>query len=69
MSLTNAQMQILRMFDKNLSEQELLELRQVLSEFLANKLTKSLEQECIEKGYTREIIDSWKDEHFRTPYK
>lgn len=68
-ALSNAQLEILKMFHKEQTEEELLELKQVLSEYLANKLTKTLERESVEKGYTSEIVDSWKNEHFRTPYK
>lgn len=65
--LNNAQKEILKMFDENQSEEELLELKQILCEYIATKLMKEIEEESIEKGYTPDIIDSWKDEHFRTP--
>ncbi len=68
-ALNNAQLEIIKMFRKDQTEEELLELKQVLSEYLANKLIKAIEEESVEKGYTREIVDSWKDEHFRTAYK
>lgn len=29
---------------------------------------KEIEKESIEKGYTPEITDRWKDDHFRTKY-
>ncbi len=64
----NAQKEILKMFDENQSEEELRELKQILSEYIAAKLMKEIEKESIEKGYTPQIIDTWKDEHFRTPY-
>lgn len=67
-SLNKTQKEILKMFDENQTEEDLAEIKQLLSEYLANKLMKEIEKESIEKGYTREIIDSWKDEHFRTPY-
>lgn len=68
-ALSNAQLEIIKMFHKDQTEEELTELKQVLSEYLANKLAKALEQESVEKGYTREIVDGWKNEHFRTPYR
>ena len=67
-ALNNAQLEILKLFCENQSDEELHEIKQVLSEYLANKLMKEIEKESIEKGYTPEIIDSWKDEHFRTPH-
>jgi hypothetical protein len=68
-SLSNAQLEIIKMFDKDQSDQELMELRQVLSDYLANKLVREIEKESAEKGYTREIVNAWKDEHHRTAYK
>jgi hypothetical protein len=68
-SLSNAQLEIIKMFDDNQSEEELKELKQVLSEYLANKLVHDIEKESIEKGYTKELVNTWKDEHFRIPYK
>ncbi len=67
-SLNKTQEEILKMFDENQTEEELFQIRQLLSEYLANKLIKEIEKESIEKGYTSEMIDSWKDEHLRTKY-
>lgn len=67
-TLNNARREILKLVKYDLNDEELRQLKQLLSEYLANKLMKEIEKESIEKGYTPEIIDSWKDEHFRTPY-
>ncbi|MCW3110750.1 MAG: hypothetical protein JWQ09_5256 [Segetibacter sp.] len=56
------------MFELDLNEEELKELKQILSEYLAKKLVMEVDKIAKEKGYTPEIIESWKDEHFRTPY-
>lgn len=68
-SLSNAQLEIIKMFSQEQTEQELLELKQVLSEYLANRLTRAIENESAEKGYTSETVNSWKNEHVRTEYK
>lgn len=57
------------MFDKEQSEQELIELKQLLSEYLANKLVKEIEKESAEKGYSKEDVNTWGNEHYRTAYK
>ena len=67
-ALNNAQLELLKLFHENQSQEELAEIKQLLSEYLANKLMKEIEKESLEKGYTAEVVDSWKDEHFRTPY-
>ena len=66
--LNKTQKEILKIFHENQSEEELFEIKQLLSEYLAKKLMKELKTESIEKGYSSEIIDSWKDDHFRTSY-
>jgi hypothetical protein len=67
-ALNNAQLELLKLFHEDQSKEELAEIKQLLSEYLAAKLMREIEKESLEKGYTPEIIDSWKDEHFRTPY-
>ncbi len=42
--LNNAQKEILKMFDENQSEEELLELKQILCEYIATKLMKEIEE-------------------------
>lgn len=68
-ALNNAQLEIIKMFRKDQTEEELLELKQLLSEYLAYKLTKGIAEESVKRGYTNEVLNTWKDEHFRTPYK
>ncbi len=67
-TLNNAQLELLKLFKCGLSEQEYRELKQILSEYLAKKLIAEVDKIAEEKGYTAEIIEGWKDEHFRTPY-
>lgn len=68
-TLSNAQLEIIKMFEPDQSEEELRELKEALSQFLAKKLAREVLKESQEKGYTPEQIDNWKNEHFRTPYK
>lgn len=68
-SLNNAQLEILKMFDTEQSDEELAALRQVLSEYLATRLIKDVEQESLQRGYTTETVDTWKEENNKTPYK
>ncbi len=67
-ALNNVQLEILKLFHEDQSEEELLEIKQVLTRYLANKLMSEVDKIAEEKGYTPEIIETWKDEHFRTPY-
>jgi hypothetical protein len=67
-ALNSAQLEIIKMFDENQPEEELRELKDVLSAYLADKLSKKILEESKEK-YTSAQINSWKDEHFRAAYQ
>lgn len=66
-ALNNAQLELLKLFNCDLSDEEIGEVKQILSEYLAKRLITEVDKEAKERGYTPEIVSSWKDEHFRTP--
>jgi hypothetical protein len=61
-----AQLEIIKMFDQDLSDQEVEKLRKILSKFLAEKLRDEVTRVWDEKGYTDEFF---KNLHDRTPYQ
>jgi len=63
-ALNTAQLEILKLFDRQMSEAELLELKQVLIDFLAKKVVEEADKAFDGKGYTSEDIERWKTEHF-----
>ena len=64
-SLNNSQKDILNLFKYQHSEQELLEIKQLISEYLFKKAIAMADAEAEAKGYTKEIIKAWATEHFR----
>jgi predicted CopG family antitoxin len=64
-ALNNAQLEILKLFKHEKSEEELLEIKKLLSDFLFRKAIKLADDVYEEKGYTQEDVESWKNEHFR----
>ncbi len=64
-ALNTAQLEILKLFDRQMSEAELLELKQVLIDFLAKKVVEEADKAFDDKGYTLEDIERWKTEHFQ----
>lgn len=63
--LSNIQLELLQMFATNLSDGEMLELRQLLIEFSAKRL-----QSAIQKLNPSESrIEEWGKGHDRTPYR
>lgn len=63
--LSNAQLEILQLFATNLSEEEILELRQMLIEFRARRLQLAIEQ----LNPTPSMLEQWGKAHDRTPYR
>lgn len=60
--LTNLQMELLKAFSREIPEQDLHELRIVISKFLLEKSRSQVDKIGIEKGYTDETIKKWLDE-------
>jgi hypothetical protein len=60
--LTNLQLEILKLYSFDLSEAELLDLKNVLARHFANRLTKRVDAIWQEKGYTTEDMEHWLNE-------
>ena len=67
--LTKAQLELLKVFAFEPSEQELLQLKEFFKQYLANKALDAVEEAIEEKEYTMEEVESWTAEHNRTPYR
>ncbi len=60
--LTNMQIELMKLFNTNLSENELIELKDLLSRFYANKAIAEADAIWEEKGLTNEDMDKWLNE-------
>jgi hypothetical protein len=67
-ALNNTQLEILKLFQQEGSEEELLEIKKMLSEFLFNKAIAMADEMHAEKKYTDADMENWTKEHFRTAY-
>ncbi len=63
--LNNTQLEILKLFRSNQPEEELMEIRSLLTAYLAEKVTQEADKAFDEKGYSTTIFEKWKKEHFR----
>lgn len=63
------QLYLLQIFSQMNSEQELAEVKQVLSEYYFKKVEQRAAQIYVEKGWTPEKLEEMSNAHFRTPYK
>jgi hypothetical protein len=57
--LTNVQIELLKLFTTNLSEQDIIELKNLLSSFYANKGIALADRVWDEKGLTDQDMDKW----------
>jgi hypothetical protein len=67
--LNNAQLELLKLFSTELSDQDLRELKQVLLEFKFKKVTTLADKAWSEQGWTDETVDKLLHSHLRTSYK
>ncbi len=66
--LTNAQMEILKLFSSDLSDSELAELKQTLLEFKLRRVVELADQAWDAQGWTQEKVEEILHTHLRTPY-
>ncbi|MCR5455575.1 MAG: hypothetical protein K6F33_11365 [Bacteroidales bacterium] len=63
------QLTLLQMFSRMTSEQELQEVKQLLSDYYFSKVEQRAVEIFNKKGWTQETLDTLSNSHFRTPYK
>ncbi len=64
-ALNDTQLEILKLFRNNQPEEELQEIKSLLTAYLANKVTKEADKAFKEKNHASSIFEDWKREHFR----
>ena len=67
--LTNLQTELLSLFEYELSEQQLLEVRNMLSNYFAQKATDEMDKLFEENNWDNQKIEDWTNEHMRTKYE
>jgi len=54
--LSNAQLELLKLFSRDLPEEDLIEIKQMIVNYLAKKLAQKADEVWEEKGWTNEEI-------------
>lgn len=67
--LSNLQLELLKMFSRNISDQQLMEIKGILSRYFADKASDEFEKLAEEKGWTAETYRKWAQEHNRSALK
>ena len=66
--LSNLQLELLKIFSRNISNEQLQEIKGILTRYFADKASDEFERLAEEKGWTAETYRQWSKEHMRTPY-
>ena len=67
--LTNLQLELVKLFSYKIAESQVLEIKQLLSNYFADKATEEMDRLWEENNWTEETMKDWSNEHLRTPYK
>ncbi len=67
--LSNIQLELLKLYTTNLSESQLLDIQQLLSEYFSNLIDRDMSALWEEKKWDAQTIKQWKQERLRTPYE
>jgi hypothetical protein len=67
--LTNLQIELLKAFSYELSEEQLLEVKVLLAKYFAGKATDEMDALWDKNSWSKETMKSWSQEHMRTPYR
>lgn len=59
-ALNEVQLEILKMFRHNQSEEDLKEIKSLLMAYLADKVTREADNAFDDKNYTESIFEEWK---------
>ncbi|PHI18081.1 hypothetical protein CEQ90_19765 [Lewinellaceae bacterium SD302] len=67
--LTNLQIEILKSFNYDIDDNQLNEIRQMLINYFAEKVSDGIDQLFEDNQWDDSKLDEWSNEHMRTPYK
>lgn len=64
--LTNLQLELLKIFSIPLQEEQIKEIKMLLSQYFADKATEEMDRLWDEKGWSQETMEEWANEHMRS---
>ncbi|TDE18417.1 hypothetical protein [Dyadobacter psychrotolerans] len=63
--LSNLQMELLKLYSYNVSENELKEIQKLLANYFSKKIDTEMDLLWEDNNWSDETIESWKSEHLR----
>jgi hypothetical protein len=67
--LSNLQLELLEMFTQQVTNEDLLAIKKMLSDYFAKKAIDEADKLWDERAYTQDTMNEWLETHMRTPYK
>lgn len=67
-TITNLQIELMKLFSYNLEEQQLIEIKELLAKYFAEKASVEMDKLWDKRRWTNKTMDKWAKEHLRTPY-
>lgn len=65
---TSLQLELLKLFSYEVTEQELLDIKAVLAHYFAQKVDTEMDELWETQHLSNATMDEWLDDHHRTPY-
>ncbi len=67
--LSNLQLELLELFAQQVSNEDLVAIKKMLTDFFAQKAMDEADKLWDERQYSQRTMDTWLNTHMRTPYK
>ncbi len=67
--LSNLQIELLKLFNFNLKEKQLIEIKDLLSSYFAKNINVDVDKLWEKEKWSDKTMDELKNEHLRTEYK
>ena len=64
-TMSNLQLELLRLYGNGVSEENLIEIKTILAKYFADKATDTMDKVWDEKGLTEQTMIDWTNEHNR----
>lgn len=66
--MSNLQLELLKVFSFDLDDKQIVEIRDLLAKYFAEKATEEMDRLWEENEWSAETIQQWSKEHMRTKY-
>jgi hypothetical protein len=65
---SNLQLELLKLYQNNITEQDLIFIKKFLSNYFANKATEKFDEFILQNNISIDTVNNWSKEHLRTTY-